>query len=279
MLQPTAPTPTARLLALLRGRTTALREEAVAEARSLGPELAGDLVASLVDAEVSCPAVGATAVNAVHLAGELRLVRALPALVRCIEVLPDSNRLHRAALSALRSLGTVAVDALLAAFARCDSTEERAWIAEALSRTAGDDDRVRAALVRMLEDDPVNGARHLADRGDWRALPDVAGAFDRLVAAPIADCPICEAEQLAAIVAAVRVLGGTLTPEQRERFDEVLERSRRLWTPFDPSSSFDDRLGPARHALRPGRNDPCPCGSGKKYKRCCLEEDERDATH
>src|SRR5947209_17825347 len=20
----------------------------------------------------------------------------------------------------------------------------------------------------------------------------------------------------------------------------------------------------------PGRNDPCPCGSGKKYKRCCL---------
>jgi tetratricopeptide (TPR) repeat protein len=24
-----------------------------------------------------------------------------------------------------------------------------------------------------------------------------------------------------------------------------------------------------------GRNDPCPCGSGKKYKRCCLEEDEQ----
>ncbi len=23
-----------------------------------------------------------------------------------------------------------------------------------------------------------------------------------------------------------------------------------------------------------GRNEPCPCGSGKKYKRCCLERDE-----
>lgn len=23
-----------------------------------------------------------------------------------------------------------------------------------------------------------------------------------------------------------------------------------------------------------GRNDPCPCGSGKKYKHCCLEKDE-----
>lgn len=21
---------------------------------------------------------------------------------------------------------------------------------------------------------------------------------------------------------------------------------------------------------RAGRNDPCPCGSGKKYKKCCL---------
>jgi tetratricopeptide (TPR) repeat protein len=23
-----------------------------------------------------------------------------------------------------------------------------------------------------------------------------------------------------------------------------------------------------------GRNQPCPCGSGKKYKRCCLPKDE-----
>jgi hypothetical protein len=24
----------------------------------------------------------------------------------------------------------------------------------------------------------------------------------------------------------------------------------------------------------PGRNDPCHCGSGKKYKKCCLAKDE-----
>lgn len=30
-------------------------------------------------------------------------------------------------------------------------------------------------------------------------------------------------------------------------------------------------LAPARHAApRVGRNDLCPCGSGKKYKKCCL---------
>lgn len=25
---------------------------------------------------------------------------------------------------------------------------------------------------------------------------------------------------------------------------------------------------------KPGRNDPCPCGSGQKYKRCCLSKDQ-----
>jgi tetratricopeptide (TPR) repeat protein len=26
--------------------------------------------------------------------------------------------------------------------------------------------------------------------------------------------------------------------------------------------------------VKPGRNDPCPCGSGNKYKKCCLAKDE-----
>jgi hypothetical protein len=29
--------------------------------------------------------------------------------------------------------------------------------------------------------------------------------------------------------------------------------------------------------MKIGRNDPCPCGSGKKYKKCCLETDEAAA--
>ena len=26
-----------------------------------------------------------------------------------------------------------------------------------------------------------------------------------------------------------------------------------------------------------GRNDPCPCGSGEKFKSCCIEKVEREA--
>ena len=28
---------------------------------------------------------------------------------------------------------------------------------------------------------------------------------------------------------------------------------------------------------RPGRNEPCHCGSGRKYKHCCLAKDEKKA--
>jgi preprotein translocase subunit SecA len=38
------------------------------------------------------------------------------------------------------------------------------------------------------------------------------------------------------------------------------------------------RQGPpapiVRQSTRVGRNDPCPCGSGKKYKRCCFPKYE-----
>lgn len=26
--------------------------------------------------------------------------------------------------------------------------------------------------------------------------------------------------------------------------------------------------------MKIGRNEPCPCGSGRKYKRCCWEESQ-----
>jgi SEC-C motif len=30
--------------------------------------------------------------------------------------------------------------------------------------------------------------------------------------------------------------------------------------------------------MKAGRNDPCPCGSGKKYKKCCLAKDQEESS-
>jgi hypothetical protein len=60
--------------------------------------------------------------------------------------------------------------------------------------------------------------------------------------------------------------------------DTVAELSQ--WAGFKPKPPATDKLEwslpasfgtPHREPLRKvGRNDPCPCGSGKKFKKCCL---------
>jgi len=44
-----------------------------------------------------------------------------------------------------------------------------------------------------------------------------------------------------------------------------------LWAVYDLRQiwqSLGPRVEPVRKEAEPGRNDPCPCGSGKKYKKC-----------
>ncbi len=54
------------------------------------------------------------------------------------------------------------------------------------------------------------------------------------------------------------------TPEARDLMAAVREAFQTKL-----SSALDKHLAPAS-APKVGRNDPCPCGSGKKYKKCCL---------
>src|SRR5579875_3397068 len=40
---------------------------------------------------------------------------------------------------------------------------------------------------------------------------------------------------------------------------------------------FWNRNGGRPGAARPGRNDPCPCGSGRKFKQCCATRESPKA--
>jgi uncharacterized protein len=44
-----------------------------------------------------------------------------------------------------------------------------------------------------------------------------------------------------------------------------------IWAVYDLAEiwrNIGPRVETVRKAAEPGRNDPCPCGSGKKYKKC-----------
>jgi hypothetical protein len=68
--------------------------------------------------------------------------------------------------------------------------------------------------------------------------------------------------------------------ERNDPFTDIVERLS-TWT-FDSDSAEEDEGWDGGHSLwspqqvvNPfkdiGRNDPCPCGSGKKFKKCCLD--------
>jgi uncharacterized protein len=77
------------------------------------------------------------------------------------------------------------------------------------------------------------------------------------------------------------------TPDGEAGLNYLCAGYKRFFTHCRPFLSELSRLrnqeslqgsGPPRPAPRPlpkahpgiGRNDPCPCGSGKKYKKCCM---------
>lgn len=82
-------------------------------------------------------------------------------------------------------------------------------------------------------------------------------------------------------------LGEVTEAEEQELANLLMgfHNSLRLWilkghTPeeivsghLDPEESEATRLG-SRQKKKVGRNAPCPCGSGKKYKNCCLRKEK-----
>lgn len=61
---------------------------------------------------------------------------------------------------------------------------------------------------------------------------------------------------------------------------EVVDKLRLLVTRKKEEQAERERLATmprqpfVREEPRVGRNDPCPCGSGKKYKKCCMNKHE-----
>ncbi len=55
--------------------------------------------------------------------------------------------------------------------------------------------------------------------------------------------------------------------------EEVKREQQAKITGTSGGSDGSEKRQPVRKAKKPGRNDPCPCGSGKKYKHCCGKDE------
>jgi len=55
----------------------------------------------------------------------------------------------------------------------------------------------------------------------------------------------------------------------KEMFPVMHDRAGNIDTPFTPEELIPRPATVDSPVMRAGRNEPCPCGSGKKYKKCC----------
>lgn len=74
-----------------------------------------------------------------------------------------------------------------------------------------------------------------------------------------------ERDRIGPFTDAIGVLGGWygFSEEARRKAATAAESEDDEWPGYE-----EPYVNPYRHV---GRNDPCPCGSGKKFKKCCLD--------
>ncbi len=95
------------------------------------------------------------------------------------------------------------------------------------------------------------GSRDWAEKSEWLSLEVV----DRVAGGPEDETGEVE------FIARFRLNGDTRSYHERGQF----ERKDGTWYFTDG----DIVKGQPIRVTKVGRNDPCPCGSGKKYKKCC----------
>ncbi|HEX5394107.1 MAG TPA: UPF0149 family protein [Rhodocyclaceae bacterium] len=101
-------------------------------------------------------------------------------------------------------------------------------------------------------------------RDDWQPLFENNQATDALLPIFLLGSDDMTREQRAA----------THSPNQREQLAKRIPASvaalYRFWMPY--REAIHERIVATtlqRSAPKVGRNDPCPCGSGQKFKKCC----------
>ncbi|HET7754057.1 MAG TPA: SEC-C metal-binding domain-containing protein [Anaeromyxobacteraceae bacterium] len=146
------------------------------------------------------------------------------------------------------------------------------------------DAEVRGAVVRALKDDPITGPAWVATYGDPRAIAELSRALD--AHQPHRDCAVLDYLEVLGLGTAIDMLGGGVVESQCRKIAEYAARQDGEWGDDGDAARamladvtpLARRTAPTRRGPRLGQNDPCHCGSGKKYKACHLDLDRAAPT-
>jgi SEC-C motif len=227
---------------------------------------------------------------AIRLAGEMKLEAAIPLMMTTLHEPPDewiSQECHRA----FTKIGSEAVVAQFANDYATSDWFERISIACTLEDIHSDE-AVQACLEFLnLEEDQVIKGLLLQSILFNFATEGIEPSRQFILKTPL-DPDVLEVRST--LLTACKLIG-----ERFPEFDAWLEDSkndqefRRKWhedhpVPDEDENDFDDEdfeqdeyeepepppITIVRRNERVGRYDPCPCGSGKKFKKCCYGKNQ-----
>lgn len=188
-----------------------------------------------------------------------------------------SDRQQDAVTLSLGEAGPAALEPILEALEKTDAESQRHALLDAASSLGVHDKRLRAHLVELLDPHPFLAAMLLLDYDDPNTLPDLLRTRDRLEADSNDDAhdTIRELERAIEAIETTEDLAeyrtGATAEELRSELEELQRENAQL------RQEIAQRGEPYRKGAGDnlGRNDPCWCGSGRKYKRCHLTDDNR----
>ncbi|QDG53612.1 hypothetical protein FIV42_23560 [Persicimonas caeni] len=243
----------------------------------LGEAATPRLVAIVQDKRLwddQAPGEGFAPIYAAEILGELRDEEALSPLFDVLrEVDPDAI-LDDAITDSIRAFGQ---DAIKPGLRKLDSWDDPFLedLAYVFSGLPVRHEKILQVLLKYFVKNPVPGAELLANYGDPTAIDALEVALDRYIVAAAGDPKY--RRPIITLAESIEALGGELTEEEhrvvedlkslRTRSEEVLDKLAKKKAPDDSAT--------VKNARDIGRNDPCWCGSGKKYKRCHWAEDNR----
>jgi HEAT repeat protein len=221
-----------------------------------------EILESESDLEVDSPSQGWAPMHAANLLLDLRATEAIEPLLRTLKTVDCDAIIYNVIAVGLPKLGAPVLEPALLMLEQELDEDPRHGIYEILSNLGVRDERIFRVLNTHYANEVGLGAICFGNYGDERALPLLRQGIEEFEPDWSSGVALLDLDELKE---AYEAIAGQLPPDLASRVAEL----KAQWREWEPEVESEEPPNAPAVSTKIGRNEPCPCGSGRKYKKCC----------